>query len=84
MSEELINEIQKVDDKEVKVFIDGKAYRFESHVVTGREIKEKAHIPDDHSLYLRHEGSNEPITDDEQVELHEGEHFFSRPPSNVS
>jgi hypothetical protein len=35
-------------------------------------------------LYVRREGENEPIRDDEEVHLHEGEHFFSRPPSNVS
>jgi len=68
----------------VEVFIDDKSYRFETHETTGRQIKEKAHIPDNYSVYLRREGSNEPIADDERVELHNGEHFFSRPPSNVS
>jgi hypothetical protein len=68
----------------VEVFIDGDPYHFESDDVTGRQIKEKAGIPDNYSLYLRREGSNEPIVDDERVELHHGEHFFSRPPSNVS
>jgi hypothetical protein len=68
----------------VRVFIDGKPYDFETHDTTGKKIKEKAGIADDYSLYLRREGGNEPIRDDEEVHLHEGEHFFSRPPSNVS
>jgi hypothetical protein len=38
----------------------------------------------DYSLYLRRPGGNEPISDCERVELRDGEHFFSRPPSNVS
>lgn len=74
----------KKDPLGVEVFIDGKPYHFESHDVTARQIKAKAGIPDNYSLYLRREGSNEPIADDEKVELHHGEHFFSRPPSNVS
>lgn len=68
----------------VDVFIDGKRYRFDSHEATGAEIKAKARIPDEYSLYLRRKGENEPISDGETVHLHEGEHFFSRPPSNVS
>lgn len=68
----------------VEVRIDGDPYHFESDDVTGRQIREKAGIPDNYSLYLRHEGSNEPVAEDERVELHHGEHFFSRPPSNVS
>jgi hypothetical protein len=68
----------------VRVFIDGKPYDFETQHTTGKKIKEKAGIADDYSLYLRREGGNEPIRDDEEVHLHEGEHFFSRPPSNVS
>lgn len=68
----------------VEIFIDAKPYHFDSDEVTGRQIKAKAGIPDQYSLYLRKEGENEPIRDDEQVELHDGQHFFSRPPSNVS
>lgn len=75
---------EKKDHGEIVVFIDGKQYHFESDDATGRQIKEKAEIPDNYSLYLRREGSNEPIADDERIELHHGEHFFSRPPSNVS
>lgn len=84
MSDITISAEEIAHHKEVEVFIDEKPYRFESREVTGREIKEKAHVPDNYSLYLRREGSNEPIADNEKIELHEGEHFFTRPPSNVS
>ena len=84
MSDRTIDTEERLDHKEVEVFIDEKPYRFELRDVTGREIKEKAHVPDNYSLYLRREGSNEPIADDEKVQLHQGEHFFTRPPSNVS
>lgn len=59
-------------------------YTFDTEVMTGRQIKEKANIPAGFSLYRRVHGGNEPIRDDESVELHHGDHFFSQPPSNVS
>ena len=68
----------------VTVIINDKHVTFPSDDVTGRQIKEAGGIPLNYSLYLRHPGENEPISNDEQVELHEGDHFFSRPPSNVS
>jgi Multiubiquitin len=72
------------EHRPVTVIINGAKFVFMTDDVTGRQIKEKAGIPQDYSLYLRHPGDNEPISNDERVELHEGEHFFSRPPSNVS
>jgi Multiubiquitin len=68
----------------VTVVINDKHVTFPNGDVTGRQIKEAAGIPLDYSLYLRHPGDNEPISNDELVELHEGDRFFSRPPSNVS
>lgn len=56
-------------------------YTFDSEVVTGRQIKERANIPVGFSLHRRVRGGNEPIRDDESVELHDGDHFFSRPPA---
>jgi hypothetical protein len=68
----------------VHVLINGKKYTFASDDVIGRELKAAAGIADDNQLYLRRHGSNEPIADAERVELHSGDEFFSRPPSNVS
>ncbi len=61
-----------------------KRYAFDSAVATGRQIREKANIPAGFSLHRRVQRGNEPIHDDESIELHNGDHFFSRPPSNVS
>jgi Multiubiquitin len=68
----------------IEVIIDRKPYTFHMREVTGKEIKDKAGIPDPYSLYRRRPGGNEPISDTETVKLHDGENFFSRPPSNVS
>lgn len=84
MTEAPTQDEEKKEHRGVDVFIEDKRYHFESDDATGREIKENAGIPDNYSLYLRRKGENEPIRDDERVELHNGEHFFSRPPSNVS
>jgi hypothetical protein len=59
-------------------------YTFETEGVTGMQIKETANIPVDFTLQRRVRGGNEPIRDDESVELHHGDHFFARPPSNVA
>ena len=59
-------------------------YTFDAHRVTGRRIKETARIPVAFALYRRTQGGNEPIRNDAQVELRNGDHFFARPPSNAS
>jgi hypothetical protein len=59
-------------------------YTFETEVVTGKQIKEKANIPAGFSLQRRMKGGNEPIGDHESVELRDGDHLFARPPLNVS
>jgi hypothetical protein len=56
-------------------------YTFDTPIVTGRQVKERANIPAGFSLHRRASGGNEPIRDDQPVELHDGDHFFSRPPS---
>jgi len=59
-------------------------YTFDVEVVTGKQIKDRANIPAGFSLHRRAKGGNEPIRDDELVALRNGDHFFARPPSNVS
>ena len=59
-------------------------YTFDARRVTGRQIRETAGVPADFALYRRAQSGNEPIAEDEQVELHNGDHFFARPPSNAS
>lgn len=59
-------------------------FSFDTKLVTGRRIKGAANVPAGFALYRRVQGGNEPITDDAQVEMHNGDHFFTRPTSNVS
>jgi hypothetical protein len=55
-------------------------YAFDAEVVTGKQIKEKANAPAGFALYRRSRAGNESIRDDDTVELHDGDHFFARPP----
>jgi hypothetical protein len=59
-------------------------YTFDTGLVTGRQIKDTAGVPAGFALYRRVQGGNEPIPDDAQVELHDGDHFFARPTSSAS
>ena len=52
--------------------------------VTGGLLKEATNVPASFALYRRVKGGNEPIPDDAPVEVHDGDHFFARPPSNAS
>lgn len=70
--------------KATEVFVDDKKVSFETDDVTGAQIMAAAGVPPDYSLFLRAEGTNEPIAPTETVELKNGEHFFTRPPSNIS
>jgi hypothetical protein len=58
-------------------------YTFDTEVITGRQIKETAGVPEGFALYRRVQGGNERIADDEQVELRSGDHFFARPSSDT-
>lgn len=48
-------------------------------VVTGRELKETASIPDDFSLHRRGPGGTEAIADDQSIEVRNGDHFYAQP-----
>ncbi len=54
-------------------------YTVDTDLVTGRQIKETAGVPPGFALYRRTPAGNEPIADDAQIELHNGDHFFARP-----
>jgi hypothetical protein len=59
-------------------------YTFETQVVTGKQIKVRADVPEGFALYRRVRGGNEPISDDAHVELRSGDHFFARPSPSAS
>ena len=84
MTDQVTSVVAAGAERAVEVVINDKRYRFDHNVVTGREIKQKGGIPDADALYLRRPGGNEPIADNEEVTLRDGDVFFSRPPSNVS
>lgn len=46
---------------------------------TGRQIKELAGIPADFTLYRKAKGGNELISDDDPIDIRDGDHFFARP-----
>ena len=75
---------QQMTSQSVEIFVNDKRVTFQTDDVTGAEIKAAAGVPADYSLYRRQKGSNEPISDNEPVDLEEGDHFFTRPPSNIS
>ena len=58
-------------------------YTFDTPLVTGRQIKETAGVPAGFALNRRTRGGNEPILDDAQVELRDGDHFFARPSTSA-
>lgn len=78
------HEATHMKSETVLIFVNDKKVSFETDDVTGAQIKSAAGVPADYSLYRRAKGSNEPIGDAEQVDIKEGEHFFTRPPSNIS
>lgn len=57
-------------------------YTFDTHLVTGKQIRETAGVPANYALYRRTPVGNEPIADEAQVELRNGDHFFARPSSS--
>jgi hypothetical protein len=78
------NDSTETATKATEVFVDDKKISFSADDATGAQILAAAGVAPDYSLFLRAEGSNEPIAPTETVELKNGEHFFTRPPSNIS
>jgi hypothetical protein len=58
-------------------------YALDIDVATGEQIRQRTNIPAGFALYRRMRGGNEPIGDDDSVQLRDGDHFFARPPSNL-
>jgi hypothetical protein len=59
-------------------------YLFDAEIVTGWQIKDAARVPTAFTLYRRTPDGNEPIADDERIELRNGDHFFARPSTDAS
>ncbi|MDQ3691034.1 MAG: multiubiquitin domain-containing protein [Chloroflexota bacterium] len=54
-------------------------YTVDDGAVTGNQIKEMANIPAGFSLHRRANGGKELIGDDQEVDVHNGDHFFAQP-----
>lgn len=63
----------------IKIFIDEKPHEVHHHRRTGKQLKEIGHVPlEGYDLFLeRHNEDDKKIRDEEEVELHHHERFFS-------
>ncbi|MBZ5694387.1 MAG: hypothetical protein LAN36_03395 [Acidobacteriia bacterium] len=61
-----------------------KRLEFSSDDVTGRQIKEAGGVPLTDDLAIRHGDHLELVTNDQQIEIHDGERFVALPPGTIS
>lgn len=70
-------------DHDIPIFVNRRRYEAERHEMTGRQILALAGLADDHDLFrLQGEGDRTggtPIGLDQEVHLHEDEHFRAIP-----
>lgn len=63
---------------------DKRKIEFDTDHVTGLQIKEKADVPTDYDLARRRGQKLELVTNDQTVEIKDGEHFVALPPGTIS
>ena len=68
-------ELSKTEQKKVE---------FNTDHVTGLQIKQQAGVPTDYDLARRQGQKLELVTNDETIEIKNGEHFVALPPGTVS
>ena len=68
-------ELSKNDQRKIEFDIDH---------VTGLQIKQKASVPADYDLARRQGQKLELVTNDQTIEIKNGEHFVALPPGTVS
>lgn len=75
---------QKTTAKKVTVLINQRPHHFDVAQVTGADLKRAAAIAPANLLFREVAGptDDEPITDDQSVTLHSGDHFYDMPPGN--
>jgi hypothetical protein len=54
-------------------------YTLDADVVTGMQIKEMAGIPPTFALFRRGSAGKEPVSDDAEIRVRNGDHFFAQP-----
>ncbi len=59
----------------ITIEINGHRHEVHHHKLTGEQIRKVGHHEDGDLYLLKHDGERKFIPDDEEVELHDGEHF---------
>ncbi len=57
---------------------------FDTDRVTGKQIKEKAHVPADYEIAKVKGNEREYVPDAQEIEIKNGDHFIAVPPGTVS
>lgn len=63
---------------------DKRKIEFDTDHVTGLQIKQRAGVPADHDLARRQGQKLELVTNDQTIEIKNGEHFVALPPGTIS
>ncbi len=77
-------EVDATKPHPVKVFVNRKSVELPRHEATGAEIKAAAEVPADFQLFRRHDSNLVRVADDEELRLHEDEHFIAVSGQDVS
>lgn len=77
---------QKAEPKQktVKIFVNNNPVELPDRETTGQEIKEKAGVPLDFTLYRKHGGTLDEIKNETTLKVHEREHFVAVSGQDVS
>jgi hypothetical protein len=70
--------------KTVTIFVNNKPVELSDRETTGPEIKEKAGVPLDFTLYRKHGSSLDEIKNETTLKVHEREHFVAVSGQDVS
>lgn len=70
--------------KTVTIFVNNNPVELPDRETTGQEIKEKAGVPLDFTLYRKHGSSLDEIKNETTLKVHEREHFVAVSGQDVS
>lgn len=70
--------------KMIRFFVNGNKVETTESELTGTEIKALGGVPNGETLFLKHGHDDDPIADDQVVQLRNGMKFESAPDGNVS
>jgi hypothetical protein len=70
--------------KPVTIFVNNREVEMPDRDATGSDIKRRAGVPPEFQLFREHGNKLEPVGDDEETKLHEGERFRAVSGQDVS